>query len=119
MLAGGRIYSGMAKPKLVNIGQDPELPTIREFFTEMSERQGEEIRRLKEEIGVAGPSNSKPRTRAKVSRKRPVPDPWQLHPVRRTKIASKKSAKKAAAKTSARKSPAKKKKAAKSTKRRG
>lgn len=108
----------MAKPKLVNIGQDPELPTIREFFTEMSERQGEEIRRLKEEVGVAGPSNSKPRTRAKVPRKRPVPDPWQLHPVRRTKVSAKKSAKKAVVKKSAGKAPARKK-AAKSTKRRG
>ena len=98
----------MAKSKFVSIGQEPELPTILEFFTEMSERQGEEIRRLKEEQGVPLRTPAKARTLARKSHKRPVPDPWMLHPVRIKKAAKKKSAKKSVKKAAAKKSAPKK-----------
>ncbi len=93
---------------MVNIGETPKLPTIQEFFTEMAERQHDEIRKLKAEIAgrpLSGEVNPHPEDPRK-----PVPDPWILHPVR-IKPAKKKTPKKRAVKKStARKSAAKKSK---------
>ncbi len=83
----------MTPRKLVNIGEKPELPTIHEFFTEMAERQHEEIRRLKSEV-AGQPLTGELKPHPKDSRK-PVPDPWLLHPTRiKRKPAQKKAAKK-------------------------
>lgn len=78
----------MARKKLVNIGQQPEMPTIREFLVEMAERQGDEIRRLKAEALGEKPSLAKrslPDDQDRIS-----PDPWALHPVRETRPDTKK-----------------------------
>ncbi len=109
----------MPKSKLVHIGEEPELPTIREFFTEMAVRQGEEIHRLKEEMGLlAGTGTTERRSSARKAHKRPVPDPWLLHPVRVKKTRKKKAARKVTKKAAAKK-PAKKKPAAKKSPKRG
>jgi len=69
----------MPHRKLIQIGTPQKLPTIREFLTEMAERQRDEIRRLKAEVlhGEAPEQSEKPQSPTKL-----VPDPWQLHPVR-------------------------------------
>jgi len=69
----------MPHRKLVQIGAPPKLPTIREFLSEMAERQRDEIRRLKAEVlhGEAPEQTKNPQSDTKL-----VPDPWQLHPVR-------------------------------------
>lgn len=85
----------MPHRKLVKIGDSPKLPTIQEFFQTMAERQRDEIRRLKEE--VAGQS---PRESADISTndpRKPVPDPWLLHPVRIKRTPGKKTAAKKSA----------------------
>lgn len=81
----------MPHRKLVKIGETPKLPTIEEFFRQMAERQHDEIRRLKAEVagqpltGELDPHPGDPR--------KPVPDPWLLHPVRvKTSAAKKKAA---------------------------
>ena len=74
--------------KLVNIGENPQLPTIQEFFTAMADRQHEEIRRLKEEVGAV--SSSGEASRQPRDPRKPVPDPWLLHPVRIKRGSSKK-----------------------------
>ncbi len=84
----------MPNRKLVRIGEEPKLPSIAEFFTEMASRQKEEIERLKQEAEAkitkkAGtPRRAAPR---KSSGKTVEPYPWLLHPVR--KPAAKKSSK--------------------------
>jgi hypothetical protein len=70
----------MPNRKLVKIGETPKLPTIEEFFLEMSARQHDEIRKLKEEI-AGHPASSAPLS-APVDPRKPVPDPWLLHPTR-------------------------------------
>jgi hypothetical protein len=69
----------MPHRKLIQIGTPQKLPTIREFLTEMAERQRDEIRRLKAEVlhGETPEQSEKPQSATKL-----VPDPWQLHPVR-------------------------------------
>jgi len=69
----------MPHRKLVQIGAPQKLPTIREFLTEMAERQRDEIRRLKAEVlhGKSPKRAEEPQPDTKL-----VPDPWQLHPVR-------------------------------------
>jgi hypothetical protein len=78
----------MTPRKLVKIGEKPELPTIHEFFIEMAERQHEEIRRLKAEV-AGQPVTGKLKPHPKDSRK-PVPDPWLLHPTRIKRVPAKK-----------------------------
>lgn len=79
----------MPHRKLVKIGESPKLPSIQEFFTEMAARQHEEIRRLKAEVAgqpVDGALEAHP-----LDTRRPVPDPWLLHPVRIKRVAAKKA----------------------------
>jgi hypothetical protein len=84
---------------LVKIGDTPKLPTIQEFFVQMAERQRDEIRKLKAEL-ASQPLTGDLDPRPEDSRK-PVPDPWLLHPVRIKRApAKKKSAKKVVAKKS-------------------
>ncbi len=87
----------MPHRRLVKIGETPKLPTIQQFFTDMANRQRDEIRKLKAELaghtltGELEAHPSDPRT--------PVPDPWLLHPVRvKRAAAAKKHPKKAAPK---------------------
>jgi hypothetical protein len=80
----------MTPRKLVKIGEKLELPTIHEFFTEMADRQHEEIRRLKAEVAgqpLIGELTSHPKDPRK-----PVPDPWLLHPTRIKRTPGKKKA---------------------------
>ncbi len=93
----------MPNKRLVRIGEEPKLPTISEFFTEMAERQNEEIVRLKKEALDADANTSsstvkstRKTTKAKSSKK-VEPYPWLLHPVR--KVSAKKARKKASTKT--------------------
>jgi hypothetical protein len=111
----------MPHRKLVKIGEAAKLPTIQEFFTQMAEVQGEEIRRLKAEI--AGRSEDVVVKSVPKDPRKPVPDPWLLHPVRikradKNKTGTKKAGKKTAAKratkspkTSTKKKPIKRAKA--------
>lgn len=100
----------MPHRKLVKIGEEAQLPTIGEFFTQMAERQHEEIRRLKTEVAdqpLMGELNPHP-----VDSRKPVPDPWLLHPVR---VKKSKTNKKTAAKSAGRKPSKRKTKSAKKT----
>ncbi len=101
----------MPHRKLVKIGDSPKLPTIMEFFQDMAGRQSDEIRRLKAEI-AGQPLTGELAPHPEDSRK-PVPDPWLLHPVRIKRAAAKPAKKKAAKKTSARPKKTAKKKPAK------
>ena len=98
----------MPSRKLVQIADAPDFPTIKDYFGRMAEEQREDIRRLKQAASgkTSGQAEKRPSDGA-------VPDPWLLHPIRRTRG----SAAKASAKTgarSAKKAPKKaKKKAAK------
>ncbi len=80
----------MPSRKLVKIGETPKLPTINEFFTGMAEQQHEEIQKLKQEIAGLPPlEGAKP---AKKDPRKPVSDPWLLHPTRIKRTPKKKKA---------------------------
>ena len=70
----------MPHRKLIQIGAPQKLPTIREFLTDMAERQRDEIRRLKAEA-LHGEGREQPQVKSS-SPDKLEPDPWQLHPVR-------------------------------------
>jgi hypothetical protein len=91
----------MPHRKLVKIGEKVTLPTISQFLLEMATRQHEEIARLKSEAltGVL-PDPTVPEEH----HENLTPDPWQLHPVRIKKIATKRASVKSAAKKKARSS---------------
>jgi hypothetical protein len=78
----------MPHRRLVKIGEPVNLPTISQFLAEMATRQHEEIQRLKSEAlsGVL-PDPTVPEEHHETL----TPDPWQLHPVRIRKSASKKA----------------------------
>ena len=105
-------YLSMPPRKLVQIADTPNLPTIKDYFGMMAEEQAEDIRRLKQE--ATGKNSAQPE---KQPADEAAPDPWLLHPIRRTrrsaakpgsnsttrsapKKAARKAAKKAAKKTS-------------------
>jgi hypothetical protein len=77
------------KRKPVNTGVPPKLPTIGEFFEEMADKQGEEIRRLKQQhLGdVAAPNQRGSVKRKKTAKTKTAGDvtpyPWLLHPSRK------------------------------------
>ena len=70
----------MSPRKLVQIADPPALPTIKDYFGMMAEEQAEDIRRLKQAVAGknSGPPEKQPADNA-------VPDPWLMHPTRRTK----------------------------------
>ena len=95
-------YLAMPNRKLVKIGANPKLPTIEEFFLDMAARQHDEIRKLKQEI-AGNPISGEPLA-APADPRKPVPDPWLLHPTRIKRAPSRrKSAKKTASSTPKRK----------------
>jgi hypothetical protein len=100
--AAAGTYLAMPNRKLVKIGEDPKLPTIEEFFLDMAARQHDEIRKLKQEI-AGHPLSGEPLV-APADPRKPVPDPWLLHPTRIKRAPSKrKNAKKTASSTPKRK----------------
>lgn len=97
----------MPHRKLVKIGETPKLPTIEQFFQEMAVRQHDEIRKLKEEL--AGHAPGDPADFGPHDPRKPVPDPWLLHPTRIKRTpAKRKASKKASAGKPKSKRPAKK-----------
>jgi hypothetical protein len=65
--------------ELVLIGQPVKMPTIREFLEKMADEQGKDIERLKREaLGT-----ERRRQRRESQSDEILPDPWQIHPVRK------------------------------------
>jgi hypothetical protein len=95
----------MSPRRLVQIADTPNLPTIKDYFGMMAEEQAEDIRRLKQAATGKNPEQSE-----KPPSDKAVPDPWLMHPTRRTQ----RSAVKASANRATR--PAAKRAAKKSTK---
>ena len=103
----------MPNRKLVKIGENPELPTIEEFFLDMAARQYDEIRKLKQEI-AGYPLSGEPTAPPADSRK-PVPDPWLLHPTRIKRATAKRKVAKKSSSASRRMASTKKTKAKKTS----
>ncbi|MGB7554322.1 MAG: hypothetical protein WBM04_08105 [Candidatus Korobacteraceae bacterium] len=80
----------------------PGLPTIKDYFGTMAEEQAADIRRLKQ--AAAGKNSGQSE---KQSAKEAVPDPWLLHPIRRTGRSSAKPAGKRTAPSASKKAPKK------------
>jgi hypothetical protein len=75
----------MPHRKLVQIGQDPKppkLPTLSEYFRDLVQRQGEDIRLLKERAQAL--ADARAERRAATSKKSIREESWRLHPVRAT-----------------------------------
>ena len=98
----------MSPRRLAQIAGTLSFPTIKDYFGMMANEQREDILRLKRTaIGRNSEESAKPPT------DRAVPDPWLLHPIRRTGGSPAKSSAKSGAQ-SAKKAPKKaEKKAAK------
>jgi hypothetical protein len=81
----------MSPRKSSQIADSPSLPTIKDYFDMMAEGQKNDIRRLKQ--AAAGKNSEQPNRRPADGA---VPDPWLLHPIRRSKVAAKPRGKSAA-----------------------
>jgi len=92
----------MSPRKLVQIADTPNLPTIKDYFGMMAEEQAEDIRRLKQE--ATGKNSAQPE---KQPADEAVPDPWLLHPIRRTRRSAAKPSARSTARSAAKKAPKK------------
>ena len=92
----------MSPRKLVQIADPPNLPTIKDYFGMMAEEQAEDIRRLKQ---AAAGKNSEQLEKPPTDKA--VPNPWLLHPTRRTKRSAAKPTGKSTAQSASKKAPKK------------
>ena|ERR1035437_461780 len=90
----------MSPRKLVQIADTPNLPTIKDYFDMMAEEQAEDIHRLKQE--AAGKNSGQP---AKQPADEAAPDPWLLHPIRRTRRSAAKHGANGSPRSAAKKAP--------------
>jgi len=63
----------MPNRKLLQIGQKPELPTVAQYFLDLSTRQGEDIRLLKQRAQTRTVSSARSKSVREES--------WRLHPI--------------------------------------
>ena len=90
----------MPKKKRETIAERPKLPTVKEYFTELAERQLQQITELKNRLFEAKDESE----RAEVSRKAEL-DAWRLHPL--VKVEKQQAARKKTAKAAKKKPAAK------------
>jgi hypothetical protein len=70
----------MPARKLVQIGKPAPLPTVAEYFRDLSQRQGEDIRLLKERASILSDPRAVRRSQRAAS-KSVREESWRLHPV--------------------------------------
>jgi hypothetical protein len=79
----------MPRRKLVQIGKPAPLPTVAEYFRDLSQRQGEDIRLLKERASILSDPRAARRTQ-RAAAKSVREESWRLHPVVPARKAAKK-----------------------------
>jgi hypothetical protein len=91
----------MSPRKLVQTDDALSLPTIKDYFGMMAVEQRDDILRLKKAATVTNPSKSA------TPPSKGGPDPWLLHPIRRTAGSAAKSGAKSTARSASKKAPRK------------